>query len=538
MSKIKGSTKWRTLLSTFVFVFAVVAGQFMWAPSALAVGVTLVWTGTAGDNKFSTSGNWSTNSVPTSGDIIEFHALDNTPRTLNNDLTGVNLAGLIYGSSNDDQNVSASYTINDLQLQDGASIRQVGYRVNIALSGPVTAAGGLVFDGTTSPFGASGQNIDVSFTNLSVVNAPPTCFGGGSPDYLLSWKPTGTVTVQSGSTYTLVGTEAAAVVQSNATINPPFTGGTVATNLTFAGGSVSTDCGVTYSMGAYNDTTLAGTITLNGNTKYYIANGKTLTITGAINGPSYALSAADGSTGTFVNSSSNNNSQTPDGTQEVPVTTLPPITDDQPSTSLTAASKTIVTLDGSRGSVSVYPEAVLKGTGIANDLYVYSGGIVAPGHSPGKLTVLDTFSLYGTYQAELQNKDLYDMLQVGENYSGSSNAVVLNAGATLQLSLFDGYKINQGETYTVIDNRSSTAVSGTFDGLAEGAQVTVGDAVFSISYVGGDGNDVVLTALRTVAAPATPNTGALQFVTANPLLIAAAGVIAAGAVVVMMRRRS
>ena len=46
------------------------------------------------------------------------------------------------------------------------------------------------------------------------------------------------------------------------------------------------------------------------------------------------------------------------------------------------------------------------------------------------------------------------------------------------------------------------AVSGTFAGLAEGASFAHGSSSYSISYVGGDGNDVVLTALYDAAAVA------------------------------------
>lgn len=59
-----------------------------------------------------------------------------------------------------------------------------------------------------------------------------------------------------------------------------------------------------------------------------------------------------------------------------------------------------------------------------------------------------------------------------------------------------------GSTYTIIDNDGTDAVSGTFAGLPEGAPVTSpgtdsGDVQwFTISYAGGTGNDVVLTAGR------------------------------------------
>ena len=47
---------------------------------------------------------------------------------------------------------------------------------------------------------------------------------------------------------------------------------------------------------------------------------------------------------------------------------------------------------------------------------------------------------------------------------------------------------------TVVDHTGKGAVSGTFEGLREGAEVKLADTVYRISYRGGDGNDVVLTA--------------------------------------------
>ncbi|WP_340375069.1 autotransporter [Streptomyces sp. SS7] len=57
------------------------------------------------------------------------------------------------------------------------------------------------------------------------------------------------------------------------------------------------------------------------------------------------------------------------------------------------------------------------------------------------------------------------------------------------------------EDLTVLDHTGRGAVSGTFDGLREGAEVRLGDTVYRISYRGGDGNDVVLTADAAGSSP-------------------------------------
>src|SRR5262249_20788283 len=69
-----------------------------------------------------------------------------------------------------------------------------------------------------------------------------------------------------------------------------------------------------------------------------------------------------------------------------------------------------------------------------------------------------------------------------------------------------------GEQFTVIDNDGSDPVSGTFQNLPEGSTVGSALADFSLTYRGGDGNDVVIKAIpratttATLAASPSPST--------------------------------
>jgi hypothetical protein len=49
-----------------------------------------------------------------------------------------------------------------------------------------------------------------------------------------------------------------------------------------------------------------------------------------------------------------------------------------------------------------------------------------------------------------------------------------------------------GDELVIIANDGSDPVIGTFNGLAEGATLTLANHALKISYMGGDGNDVVL----------------------------------------------
>ncbi|MBC9727420.1 autotransporter-associated beta strand repeat-containing protein [Streptomyces sp. TRM68367] len=56
---------------------------------------------------------------------------------------------------------------------------------------------------------------------------------------------------------------------------------------------------------------------------------------------------------------------------------------------------------------------------------------------------------------------------------------------------------------TVLDHVGRARTTGAFTGLKEGARLKLGDATYRISYRGGDGNDVVLTAATASARPSS-----------------------------------
>jgi hypothetical protein len=77
----------------------------------------------------------------------------------------------------------------------------------------------------------------------------------------------------------------------------------------------------------------------------------------------------------------------------------------------------------------------------------------------------------------------YDQLSV----TGTVNL----AGATLNVNL--AFTPALGSAFTLIQNDGTDAMVGTFAGLAQGATFLLEGMTFQISYVGGTGNDVVLT---------------------------------------------
>jgi hypothetical protein len=112
--------------------------------------------------------------------------------------------------------------------------------------------------------------------------------------------------------------------------------------------------------------------------------------------------------------------------------------------------------------------------------------------SPGILsTGALSLSTGSTFAAEINGTTVgtdFDQVNV-------TGGVTLGGG----LSLSGTYSTTvAGDLFTLILNDGSAdLVSGTFAGLAEGASVVASGSgqEFTISYVGGDGNDVVLTAV-------------------------------------------
>jgi hypothetical protein len=193
-------------------------------------------------------------------------------------------------------------------------------------------------------------------------------------------------------------------------------------------------------------------------------------------------------------------------------------------------------LNGTRQDITVSSTGVLKGTGTAKSAQIFAGGTIAPGNSPGTITLTDIFNLSGTYQAEILNTSSYDKVIAGESATPGQTTVILQSGATLNTVLYSGWSIVSGDKYMIIDNRGDQPVNGTFSGLAEGQQLTVQGITFSISYVGGDGNDVVLTALTTGSGPSVANTGA-RLLLGNPVVVAILGIAASAAILFATSRR-
>jgi len=151
--------------------------------------------------------------------------------------------------------------------------------------------------------------------------------------------------------------------------------------------------------------------------------------------------------------------------------------------------------NGIVGPVTVASGATLGGTGLTGAVTVQSGGHIAPGTSPGILNSDGvSFASGSNFDVEI------DGTTVGTQYDQLNVTGTVSLGnATLNVTL--GFTPSNGDSFTIINNDGSDAVTGTFNGLAEGASFMVSGMNFVISYAGGSGNDVVLTVQNDITGP-------------------------------------
>jgi len=114
---------------------------------------------------------------------------------------------------------------------------------------------------------------------------------------------------------------------------------------------------------------------------------------------------------------------------------------------------------------------------------------------------------------------MYALSNYGQlNASGNVNL----GDATLNLQW--SFASATGNAFTIINKTSPGAVTGTFNGLAEGATFIQNGRTYRITYIGGDGNDVVVTDITGLPpaaitpVPTLSQWGLLLLVAAIPLV--------------------
>lgn len=512
---------------------AVVAGALL-SPVVGASDIPVAtWTGAAGTNLFSTAGNWKEGKVPANGAMLMLPCSDSM-LTLKNDLSNVKFAGIETATVHANKACS-SMSIDTINFNDSITLTSSGSgsagRLELK---KVTGAAKEVKLGTDTK-----NQLRLESSTAVITTEHLTAFSGGL-DSLSVIKPTKSAEAEFAEIDDLKKLDKGVkVTVSNLTMN----GDSYAGDITLReGGSIS-------AYGGSNE--LSGVITLLGDVTYYVNESSSLKLSGSINGKGFKLLANDNSSGAFENATKSDNSDTLKGQQkfqEGEVDLKKQCAVKHSGGQRGEYIRFVVirnqsgTLRDDLGCGEAWADIALggrlKGNGTVKVLKV--NGILAPGNSPGSITVKEfvTFRESGVFDVELLNKTTYDKVIAGKNFAAqySGNAVEIKEGATLKLSYLPNGIFKKGDVLTIIDNQSKTPVKGIFKDLPEGAEVRVGSATFMISYKGGDGNDVTLTAQNDSAAPKAPNTGVARLVT-SPVTALAAGVAAVVALFAVSKRR-
>src|SRR5205809_34832 len=433
--------------------------------------------------------------------------------------TTLTYGGIIAGASPLTKAGTGTLIVSGANTYTGATAisagtLQLGATNAVPSGSAVTVSGGATFDlrgfsdgiGSLAGAGTVTSGAAGAVTLTAGGNNASTTFSGliqnGSGTVALTKTGTGTLTLSGANTYSGATTVSAGVldVQNNtalgATAGATTVAGGAALQLEGSGLVVAepvTLNGTGIAGGGAlrqvaNTNTWSGAITL-GSAARVNADAGTLTVSGGITNGGFLLTVGGaGNTTVSTTVISGTGGLTKDGTGTVTLSA------NNTYTGTTTVSAGTLLVNGSQSSSAVSLNGgTLGGTGTVGAITsTGSGGSVAPGVGVGILASGNVNWSSGSpgFVVQLNGTTAgtgYDQL----NVTGSVNL----GGATLSGTL--GFSPPNGTSFTIINNDGSDAVIGTFAGLPEGSTVVLSGQSFKVSYVGGTGNDVVLT----VAAP-------------------------------------
>ncbi len=425
--------------------------------------VSLSGSGTLDLNNAKALGNTTALTITNGGGI-----LDNTSGGAITISTGntINAGSFVFAGTNDlnlgtgTYNVSSHSTITTLAgtLTIGGNLP--GTVTNFILkagAGTLAIAGNITYLGQTGI--GSNNGINAGTLILSGDNSAAT--GGVGIN-------NGTLDIDSS---TALG-GALVILSSSATLDNTSSG-----NLTETNNPAQTwSTGFTFT-GTHDLNMGTGAITMSGAPTITVANG-TLTEGGAIATTTNGLTKAGA--GTLVLAGANNYT----GTTLINAGVLN-LTGSSKSATTTVTNSTFEGTGSTTGVVNVG-----NGTNAAGTAFLAPGTMGTIGMlSTGAVTIKADGVLSIDLNSSLNHADLLNV----------TGLLTLNSGAELQLTDLGSATLSSG---TVFDIASYTTLSGTFAGLANGSDITVGSNIFQINY-GTTPNEITLTDIAAVPEPST-----------------------------------
>jgi autotransporter-associated beta strand protein len=514
--------------------------------SGLPGDITGVWSASPASANWSLGANWFGGQVPGNGDSLAFAASAVT--SLTNDLADLTINRLTFNAG------AAAFTLagNPVTLagdisNQGAAVQTVTF--NLALAGTPTinaATGTIALRGVISDAGASqgfiktgtsalfvtGLNTfsgDVRLTSGSISIAGVGTGSAGAPTAGALGRGTvrlagGTLTSSAAATIynTVLAETGTTSALSSAVANITLAGGLAGSgNITESGANV----GGTHFNG--DNSSFSGTFTSSNATNHRIrfntAAAGSAAATWVLNNSQTDGNGLNFGTGTihfgalsgggqFRNDSALNTTATlsigalntnttftgvmvANSTRFIAVTKVGTgtltFTGNHTYNGPTTVTAGALYVNGGFASPVTVTGGTFGGTGSSNAaVTVGAGATLAPGNQAiGTFTTTGalTFNTGATYALQINSTTATaDKITAG--------GATLN-NATLSITDLGSGTLPLGTAFTVINNTGAAAVTGTFNGYAEGALFVVGSNTFRFTYQGGTGNDVVLTAV-------------------------------------------
>lgn len=166
---------------------------------------------------------------------------------------------------------------------------------------------------------------------------------------------------------------------------------------------------------------------------------------------------------------------------------------------LTKVGAGSLVLNGSFANAITVSAGTLGGAGTGTGAVTVNSGAALTG---GRLGSVGTFATTGITTLSSGSTLVVDFNSTTGVFDRIVTGGLLLSGATLSLNdLGSGGGLVLGSTFVLVDKTGAGSIGGTFAGLNEGDTVTVGGTTFSLSYLGGNGNDIALTVAALAAVP-------------------------------------
>lgn len=417
---------------------------------------TYTWTGAA-DANWSTAGNWLGGVAPADNEVGVSVVFDsNTTRfTSTNDRTGLSIDTISFDNIGVLVNGNAATLTTAITATPTASNNIVD--LPLALSGTVavtvgsTTAGGVLYI----------HNVLSGSGGLTKAGVGGTYLQGNNTYAGTTTINAGTVALTSNTA--LGATSGATVVNSGGSLMLAADGLHVGNEAITLDGAGQSNSGV---LNSSNVGTIDGPITIAGTTTLNVIDPGSINLAGALFGTAPIGSAGNG-TLTLSGSASYSGLISVRGTLNV--------TGDYPAASVNVTSTSLGTLTGS-GTVGHLSSV---------------GGTIKPG---GNGT-----AILGAASGVTLDANTFTSLNIagataGAGYSQLNVVGTVNLGSSALVVLVNpSFTPIAGTQFTLINNDAADAVVGTFVGMPEGAALSLNGRAYHLSYVGGTGNDVVLT---------------------------------------------